>query len=45
MTNPAALDYVLKRNYRTSPFMMHFLSDAPLGQYENYVFMDPPLIT
>ena len=23
----------------------HFMSDRPLGQYENYIFMDPPFIT
>ena len=45
MTNTAAMDYVLKRGYQTSPLLEHFMSDAPLGQYENYVFMDPPFIT
>jgi len=23
----------------------HFMSDEALGQYENYIFMDPPFIT
>jgi hypothetical protein len=45
MTNTAAMDYVLKRGYQTSPLLEHFMSDAPLGKYENYVFMDPPFIT
>jgi len=45
MTNTAAVEYVLKRGCQATPFMMHFMSDEPLGQYENYIFMDPPLIT
>jgi hypothetical protein len=39
------MDYVLKRGCQTTAFLEHFLSDKPLGQYENYIFMDPPLIT
>ena len=45
MSNTAAVDYVLKRGCQTTAFLEHFMSDKPLGQYENYVFMDPPLIT
>ena len=45
MTNTAAVEYVLKRGYQTSPLLEHFMSDQPLGQYENYIFMDPPFIT
>jgi hypothetical protein len=45
MINIAAVDYVLKRGCQTTTFLEHFMSDKPLGQYENYVFMDPPLIT
>ncbi len=45
MNNTAAVDYVLKRGCQTTAFLEHFMSDKPLGQYENYVFMDPPLIT
>lgn len=45
MTNTAAVEYVLKRGYQTSPLLEHFMSDKPLGQYENYIFMDPPFIT
>jgi GNAT superfamily N-acetyltransferase len=45
LTNQAAMEYVLKRGCQTTAFLEHFLSDKPLGQYENYVFMDPPLIT
>jgi len=45
MTNTAAVEYVLKRGFQTSPLLEHFMSDEPLGQYENYVFMDPPFIT
>lgn len=45
MTNTAAVDYVLQRGFQTSPLLEHFLSDKPLGQYENYIFMDPPFIT
>jgi hypothetical protein len=45
MINTAAVDYVLKRGCQTTAFLEHFMSAKPLGQYENYVFMDPPLIT
>jgi GNAT superfamily N-acetyltransferase len=45
MTNTAAVDYVLQRGFQTSPLLEHFMSDKPLGQYHNYVFMDPPFIT
>jgi hypothetical protein len=45
MTNTAAIEYVLQRGFQTSPLLEHFLSDKPLGQYENYIFMDPPFIT
>ncbi len=45
MINTAAVKYVLKRGYQTSPLLEHFMSDKPLGQYENYIFMDPPFIT
>lgn len=44
MTNTAAVEYVLRRGFQTSPLLEHFMSDQPLGQYENYVFMDPPFI-
>ncbi|HZM22611.1 MAG TPA: GNAT family N-acetyltransferase [Anaerolineales bacterium] len=45
MTNTAAVDYVLKRGFQTSPLLEHFMSDKRLGAYENYIFMDPPFIT
>jgi len=45
MINTAAVEYVLKRGCQTTPFLEHFMSDKPLGQYENYIFMDPPFIT
>ncbi len=45
MINTAAVEYVLKRGCHATPFMEHFMSDKPLGQYENYIFMDPPFIT
>ncbi len=45
MINHAALDYVLNRGYHTDPFFEHFLAEQPLGHYENYVFIDPILIT
>lgn len=44
MINTAAVEYVLRRGFQTSPLIGHFMSDEPLGQYENYVFMDPPFI-
>lgn len=45
LTNTAAVEYVLQRGFQTSPLLEHFMSDKPLGQYENYIFMDPPFIT
>lgn len=45
MTNTAAVEYVVQRGFQTSPLLEHFMSDKPLGQYENYIFMDPPFIT
>ena len=45
MNNPAAVDYVLRRGYHTDAFFEHFLADKPFGCYENYVFIDPILIT
>ncbi len=45
MNNPAAVEYVLRRSYQTVPFFEHFLAEKPLGRYENYVFIDPILIT
>jgi len=45
MTNHAALEYALKRDYHTDSFFEHFLSEKPLGYYENYIFIDPILIT
>jgi len=45
MINTSAVSYVLQRGFRTSPLLEHFMSDKPLGQYENYIFMDPPFIT
>lgn len=45
MTNTAAVEYVLRRGFQTSLLLEHFMSDEPLGQYENYIFMDPPFVT
>ena len=45
MNNPAAVDYVIKRDYHTNAFFEHFLTDQPLGHYQNYIFIDPILIT
>lgn len=45
MTNTAAVEYVLRRGFQTTAFVEYFLSDEPLGRYENYVFTDPPFIT
>ena len=44
MINTAAVEYALRRGCRTNRFVESFLSDRPLGQYENYIFMDPPFI-
>lgn len=45
MSNPAAVDYVIRRGYHTNAFFEHFLTDKPLGHYENYIFIDPILTT
>ena len=45
MNNPAAVDYVVKHGYHTNAFFEHFFADQPFGHYENYVFIDPILIT
>jgi hypothetical protein len=44
MNNFPALDYVLKRGYKTVPFFEHLLTEKLLGNFENYVFTDPIFI-
>lgn len=40
--NRAAVDYFLTHKYTLDSFVALFMSDAPLGKYENYIFTSPP---
>ena len=40
--NRAAIDYLLSRGYQIDPFVALFMSDAPFGQFENYICTSPP---
>jgi GNAT superfamily N-acetyltransferase len=42
MINRAAVDYLLARRYRLDPFVALFMSDVPLGKFENYLCTSPP---
>jgi GNAT superfamily N-acetyltransferase len=42
MVNQAAVDYLLGRGYRLDEFFAFFMSDAPFGRFENYIFTSPP---
>ena len=42
MINRVAVDYLLSRGFRIDPFIALFMSDAPFGKFENYVFTNPP---
>lgn len=41
--NHVALDYVLAHRFKLDPFTVHFLSDAPFGQFDRYAFNVPSL--
>lgn len=43
--NQAAVDYLLGRRFRMSPFLAFFMTDTPFGQYEQYLFTSPPFFT
>jgi GNAT superfamily N-acetyltransferase len=42
LVNTAAVDYMLARGYKLDTFYAFFMSDAPFGQFENYVVFSPP---
>ncbi|MGH2520893.1 MAG: GNAT family N-acetyltransferase [Anaerolineales bacterium] len=42
LINRAAVNYLLARGYRMDTFFTFFMSDAPLGKFENYLFTSPP---
>ncbi|GAB4454591.1 MAG: hypothetical protein Kow00120_24400 [Anaerolineae bacterium] len=44
MINRAAVDYLLTRGYRMDALFAFFMSDAPFGRFENYIFTSPPFI-
>ncbi len=41
--NHVALEYVLAHGFKLDPATGHFLSDAPFGQFDRYVFSSPNL--
>lgn len=42
LINLAATDYLLGRGYKMQPFYAFFMSDVPMGRFENYVLFSPP---
>jgi GNAT superfamily N-acetyltransferase len=42
MMNRGAADFVLQRGYQLDPFYTLFMSEKPMGKFENYVFTSPP---
>jgi GNAT superfamily N-acetyltransferase len=42
LINRAAVDYLLQRGCRLESFFAFFMSDAPFGKFENYIFPSPP---
>lgn len=42
MINRAAVDYLLGRGCQLDSFFAFFMSDAPFGKFENYIFPSPP---
>lgn len=43
MTNQAAVEHLLARGFRFDAFFALFMSDVPLGRFENYICTSPPL--
>ncbi len=39
----AAVDYLLAHGFQFEPFSAFFMSDAPLGKFENYMLSSPPI--
>jgi hypothetical protein len=44
LINRAAVDHLLRRGFRLQPFFAFMMSDAPFGQFENYVLFSPPFM-
>lgn len=42
MVNQAAVEHLLARGFRFDAFFALFMSDVPLGRFENYVCTSPP---
>jgi len=42
LINRAAIDYLLSRGCQLEAFFAFFMSDVPLGRFENYLFTSPP---
>lgn len=42
LINKHAVDYLLARDFRIDPFTVFFMSDAPFGKFEQYIFTSPP---
>jgi hypothetical protein len=42
LVNKTAVDYLLGRGYRLDGFFAFFMSDVPLGRFENYICTSPP---
>lgn len=42
MVNRAGVDYLLARNFQIGSFIALFMSDLPLGRFENYIATSPP---
>lgn len=40
--NQTALAYLVSRGFKLDSFMAIFMSDAPLGKFENYIVTSPP---
>lgn len=40
--NQTALAYLVSRGFKLDSFMAIFMSDAPLGRFENYIVTSPP---
>jgi ribosomal protein S18 acetylase RimI-like enzyme len=42
LVNQAAVDYLIGRGYRLDGFFAFFMSNVPLGRFENYICTSPP---
>jgi len=42
LINQSAVDYLLARGFKMDTFFAFFMSDAPFGRFENYIFTSPP---